>query len=74
MDVICPSNPVRVIFNVDQEAFVVMEFVPQNVSAQTKTVCPMKSARMESVKEFAAALINVETTKSVSIECVSRDV
>ena len=50
-----------------------MEFALRNVSALTKIVCPMSSARMEFVSEFVAVMISVDKVKSALTECVLRD-
>ena len=51
-----------------------MESAPPSVSPLNKTVFPMKSARPEFAKGSVPPMINVVTSKSVSIECVLPDV
>ena len=54
------------------EVSVLMEFALPNVLAPTRIVFPMKYAKVEYVKEFAATTINVEITKFALIECASK--
>ena len=51
------------------EPSALMEFVPPSVSPPNKTVFQMKSARPEYARGFVPPMINVVTSKSVSIEC-----
>ena len=54
------------------EVSVLMEFARPNASAPTRIVFPMKYAKVEYVKEFAATTISAEITKFALIECASK--
>ena len=66
----CQLKLAKITFNVDLEAYALMVFVSQNVPAQLEIVCPMKFAKTEFAKEFAAITNSVQITKFALIECV----
>lgn len=69
----CQSNLAVTTFNVVLEAFAQKVSVLPNVSPLTRIVCPMKFARKESARGFAAATNSVEIAKFALTECVSKD-
>jgi hypothetical protein len=70
--VICQWNLAKTTSNAVPEVCALMEFARPNASAPTRIVFPMKYAKVEYVKEFAATTINVEITKFALIECASK--
>ena len=56
-----------------KEALAPMESANPSVLHLTKIVCLMKSVKKASATGFVAAMNNVETAKSVSTGCASRD-